>query len=73
MSAESLYELDMGDQSIDVSAAKRKFQTSVIVVQDPSKSGILSVIRDVQQAPTTNKTGQKPQTITPSAPAGGYS
>ena len=73
MSAESLYELDMGDQSIDVSATKRKFQTSVIVTQDPAKSGILSILRVIppQETPTT-QTSPTPQTATPSEPAGGY-
>tara|TARA_B100001113_G_C20599347_1_gene401055 strand:- start:250 stop:471 length:222 start_codon:yes stop_codon:yes gene_type:complete len=73
MSAESLYELDMGDQSIDVSATKRKFQTSVIVTQDASKSGILSILRVIpmEEAPTT-QTSPAPQTATPSAPSGGY-
>jgi hypothetical protein len=58
MSAESLYELDMGDQAIDVSAATRKFQTSVTITQDPSKSGILIVLRNTREDPPANQTGQ---------------
>ena len=73
MSAESLYELDMGDQSIDVSATKRKFQTSVIVTQDAAKSGILSILRVIPpQETATTQTSPTPQTATPSAPTGGY-
>tara|TARA_B100001113_G_scaffold330057_1_gene305377 strand:+ start:179 stop:418 length:240 start_codon:yes stop_codon:yes gene_type:complete len=45
----SQYITDMGDQSIDISATERKFQTSIIVKQDPNKSGILSFLEQVER------------------------
>ena len=38
MAIPTLYDTDMGEQTIDVSASTRKFQTSVIIQQDPSKT-----------------------------------
>ena len=63
-------ETDVGDQTINVAAADRKFQTSVIVKQDPNKSGILSFLRKVEQ-----QTQGQPQTGTSTSQSnsGGYS
>lgn len=46
-----LYDEDMGDQSIDISASKRNtiFQTSIRVTQDPNKDGIISFLEDVER------------------------
>lgn len=51
MSVSNLYDTSGFDnQTIDVSAASRKFQTSIIIQQDPDKSGILGVLsKDSQQ------------------------
>ncbi len=57
MAISTLYEIDMGDQRIDVSAATRKFQTSIIVKQDPEKNGILSFLTTVEQE-TSNQPNQ---------------
>tara|TARA_R100000458_G_C8051556_1_gene98468 strand:+ start:95 stop:352 length:258 start_codon:yes stop_codon:yes gene_type:complete len=66
MAIPTLYETDMGDQSIDVSASERKFQTSIIVKQDTSKDGILSFLGDAPQTISSPPTSQAPQTMTPS-------
>jgi len=65
------YITDMGDQSIDVSAAKRKFQNSIIVKQDPNKSGILSFLSEVQTPqPSQASEGSSPSTILPNQSQG---
>jgi len=69
---ENLYDTDMGDQTIDVSAATRKFQTSVIVKQDPNKDGILSFLESIEEEVPMPPTSQAPQTVRPSTPQGGY-
>ena len=72
MSVPNLYDTNMGDQSLDISASTRKFQNSVVVKQDPNKSGILSFLvkyeETVEQAPTE----QAPQTVRPTTRQGGY-
>jgi len=72
MNSTALYDTDMGDQSIDISASTRKFQTSIIVEQDPDKSGILSFLENVEKEIPPPPTSQAPQTVRPSAPQGGY-
>ena len=66
------YVTDMGDQTIDVSANTRKFQTSLVIKQDLNKSGILSVLRKVEQDSPPPLTRDEPVTLTPSAPSSGY-
>jgi hypothetical protein len=73
MAISTLYEIDMGEQRIDVSAATRKFQTSIIVNQDPEKNGILSFLTTVEQETQSPPTRQAPQTMRPSGEAGGSS
>ena len=68
----NLYDTEMGDQSLDVSAVNRKFQTSIIIKQDASKSGILSILQKVEEQSTPMPTSQPSTTVTPSAPEGGY-
>lgn len=71
MSAPNQYETDFDNQLIDVSAATRKFQTSVIVKQDPNKSGILSFLESVEAEVPAPPTRQAPQTMRPRK-QGGY-
>ena len=66
------YVTDMGDQTIDVSANTRKFQTSLVIKQDLNKSGILSVLQKVEADIPPPPTREAPKTLTPSAPASGY-
>jgi hypothetical protein len=72
MSTTSLYDTDMGDQTIDISASTRKFQTSIIVQQDSSKSGIISFLENVEQEQAPPPTRQAPQTVRPRRQQGGY-
>ena len=71
MSVQDFFESDGFDQSMDVSASTRKFQQSVVVKQDPNKSGILAFLSRVEQ-----ETIQQPQqqgsqsTMSTSAPTG---
>ena len=44
------------DYSMDVSASNRKFQTSIVVKQDPNKSGILSLLKNVEQSSQVENT-----------------
>ncbi len=67
--AEQLYTTELGEQSIDVSASKRKFQTSIILKQDKNKSGILSFLEKVRQEqdlPNNESAQLAAQTMTPS-------
>ncbi len=72
MATQALYDTDMGDQSIDVSASTRKFQTSVIVKQDPNKAGIISFLENVEQVEAAPPIQQAPQTVRPRRQQGGY-
>lgn len=65
------YDTEGFDESMDVSARNRKFQTSIIIKQDQQKSGILSFLEEAEETVGTPPTSQGP-TIKPSAPQGGY-
>ena len=67
----SLYDENMGVQSMDVSSTNRMFQASVIVVQDPEKSGILSFLETVEVNTPPPPTQQSGQTFTPTQSGGG--
>jgi len=71
MSIESLYDTNMGDQTLDVSASTRKFQTSIVIKQDLNKSGLLSLLQKVEQETSPPPTTQAPQTVRPRQ-QGGY-
>lgn len=59
----NFYEDEGFDASMDVSASTRKFQQSVIVKQDPNKSGILSFLATIEQKTTPQPTSQSAQTM----------
>ena len=66
---EVFYDNDMGDQSLDVSASKRKFQTSIIIKQDTNKSGILSFLENIEEQSPGLPVRKNPQTqIKPKRP-----
>lgn len=72
MAAQDFYETNVPSAAIDVSISTRIFQTSIIIKQDPQKSGILSflqVLDDSRNPPAA--TSQAP-TIRPSRQTGGY-
>jgi hypothetical protein len=60
------FDTEVGNQTIDVSASTRKFQTSIIVKQDEGKSGILSFLQKVEEATPQVPTRTAPQTMRPS-------
>ncbi len=72
MSIPNLYDTDMGDRSVDVSASTRKFQTSIIVKQDKNKSGVLSFLAQHEETTPQPPTRTAPQTVRPSRRQGGY-
>ena len=63
MAVQDYFDPDMGDQTIDVSASTRKFQTSVIIKQDPNKAGILSFLEQVNEQETPPPRRREPQTM----------
>ena len=57
---------------IDISASQRKFQNSVIIAQDPRKSGILSFLQQVEEVTPSTPTRPSPQTVRTTRRTGGY-
>tara|TARA_R110002020_G_scaffold336677_1_gene552115 strand:+ start:247 stop:465 length:219 start_codon:yes stop_codon:yes gene_type:complete len=49
MSVQDFYESEGFTGQLDVSASTRKFQTSIVVNQDPQKSGILSFLSNLEE------------------------
>lgn len=48
--ARDLYDVEGFEESLSVDSTDRKFQTSIIIKQDTSKSGILSFLQEIQQS-----------------------
>ena len=67
---EVFYDQDMGDQSLDVSAVTRKFQSSIVIKQDPTKSGITSFLKKIEEDSTPLPTQGSSSTITPTSQDG---
>ncbi len=61
MAIDNFYESDGFDQDMNVSASTRKFQQSIIVKQDPNKSGILSFLSSVEE---TTEQEPRPEGLT---------
>ena len=72
MSNQNYYDNDGFDQSMDVSASTRKFQQSIIVKQDPNKSGILSFLSQAEQETQGMPQQTPPETIRQSRNENGY-
>ena len=72
MSVQNFFQRDGFDQNMDVSASTRKFQQSIIIKQDPNKSGVLSFLSEAQEQTEQVPQRQSAQTVRPSAPDGGY-
>lgn len=66
MAAQDYYDTNVPNQTIDVSASKRKFQSSIIVKQDDRKSGVLSFLQEVEQESPPPPTRPTAQTVRPS-------
>jgi hypothetical protein len=71
MAIQDYYETNVPDQTIDVSSDNRRFQTSIIIKQDPQKAGVLSFLSQVEQTQPQRPTQSAPQTMRPSG-GGGY-
>ena len=69
---QSLYDINMGEQRMDVSASTRKFQKSIVIKQDPNKEGVLSFLQEFEQSRPEPPTEQPPQTMRPTRRQGGY-
>lgn len=65
-------DLSIPDVAIDVSSANRKFQTSHIVKQNKSRSGVLNYLKSMKTEQTDEQTSSPTQTIRPSRAEGGY-
>jgi len=72
MSNHTFFESDGFDESMNISASTRKFQQSIIVKQDPNKSGILSFLSQAEEETQQQPQRQAPQTQRPSRRQGGY-
>lgn len=76
MAVEDYYNRNVPQVEIDISASQRKFQTSVIIKQDPNKDGVLSFLEGppISQAQETATPAQSTttQTTRPSSGTGGY-
>lgn len=62
---EVFYDGQMGEQTLDVSAATRKFQSSIIIKQDPEKSGFISFLKEVEADTQPLPIRQSPSTVRP--------
>lgn len=71
-SPEDFLENDIGEQTMDLSASSRKFQQSVIVKQDPNKSGIISFLKVVKEETPSQPERREAATILVSNEAGTY-
>ena len=65
MPAQDYYDTNIPSQEMNVAASTRKFQTSIIITQDPRKSGILSFLEDVEEVLPPTPTRRSPQTVRP--------
>ena len=76
MAVEDYYNRNVPQVEIDISASQRKFQTSVIIEQDPNKDGVLSFLEgppiSQTQETTTPAQSTTTQTTRPSSGTGGY-
>jgi hypothetical protein len=65
MAVQKYIDADMGEQTMDVSASTRKFQTSIIVKQDPNKAGVLTFLQEFEEQSPSIPRRTAPQTIRP--------
>ena len=57
---DQIYEVEISEQTIDLSSSNRVFQTSIIIKQDQNKSGILSFLskQNNEEAEVPQQRGQ---------------
>lgn len=70
MPVQDFFDTEVEEQVIDVSASTRKFQTSVVIVQDENKSGILSFLQTFEEQNPQQPQRSQPQTIRPQRQGG---
>jgi len=63
-------DFEVGEAPMDVSASSRKFQQSIVVKQDPNKSGVLSFLSEIEQSSQPQPQRQSPQTQRPTSRSG---
>jgi hypothetical protein len=71
-SVNTFFDSDGFDQEMNVSATTRKFQSSVVVKQDPNKSGILAFLKEVETQSTPRPQRTELPTQRPRRRQGGY-
>tara|TARA_B100000424_G_C22912972_1_gene485741 strand:+ start:515 stop:733 length:219 start_codon:yes stop_codon:yes gene_type:complete len=60
MSIDNFFVSEGFSEGLNVSSTTRKFQTSVVVRQDPNKSGILSFLAKIQDTSDTSNQSSSP-------------
>ena len=72
MPSDNAYDTEGFVGTLDFSAQKIKFQTSIIITQDANKSGILSFLTEVEQTSAPSPSSTSSQTIRVSDQGTGY-
>ena len=75
MSVSDLIQTEFQSNVINLDSSKRAFQRSIVIRQDPNKSGILSLLEnDIVESASSPPSQQSAQgqTIRPSQNSGGY-
>jgi hypothetical protein len=66
MSIQDYFDNEGYEQELSIEASKRKFQTSIILKQDPQKSGVLSFLEKVEPSSPEPLATLPPKTMRPS-------
>lgn len=69
---QDFYDTEGFEELTNVSINNRMFQSSIVIKQDPNKSGILSFLRKVEDQQTSQSESQQGSSIRPSDSPGGY-
>ena len=64
MAAQDYYDTNIPSQEMNVSASTRKFQTSIIITQDPRKKWH-TFLEDIEEVAPPPPTRTSPQTVRP--------
>jgi len=72
MATQDFFETEGFTAEMDVSASTRKFQTSVIIKQDPNKSGILTFLSQLEQETDQQSAMRSEPTLKPQRRQDGY-
>ena len=69
---QDFYDTEGFEELTNVSINNRMFQSSIVIKQDPNKSGILSFFFNVEDQQTSQSESQQGSSIRPSDSSGGY-